>query len=310
MVLVCVTECRQTRGAQTAAAGHEPAAGRAGASSSSMSAACAASASTKPAAASSSAAIPPMRRAGCAISSPAAPAPPSRRWRSRKPPPSASAWCAFRVRDSRTRWGSCSSSGTLSFTWRLALTPDFVVDYLAAHEVAHLAEMNHGPRFWKLCQQLTGGDSPSRAPGCGPMGRRYWRSGSELTCFTAGIDCKCRIETPARRPHIAAHETRPPQRSVAFTHPPRLRRRRRTLAGGEAARSQCRWRFRLRRAHHRHLLPPVLFVAAGQARQCRILCRPAASAASRLSRLQALPARHAESGTAAGRARLQIAAAR
>lgn len=68
------------------------------------------------------------------------------------------------VRDSRTRWGSCSSSGTLSFTWRLALTPDFVVDYLAAHEVAHLAEMNHGPRFWKLCQQLTGSDlAQSRA---------------------------------------------------------------------------------------------------------------------------------------------------
>lgn len=68
------------------------------------------------------------------------------------------------VRDSRTRWGSCSSSGTLSFTWRLALTPDFVVDYLAAHEVAHLAEMNHGPRFWKLCQQLTGADlAQSRA---------------------------------------------------------------------------------------------------------------------------------------------------
>lgn len=62
------------------------------------------------------------------------------------------------VRDSRTRWGSCSSGGNLSFTWRLALTPDFVVDYLAAHEVAHLAEMNHGPRFWKLCQQLTAGD--------------------------------------------------------------------------------------------------------------------------------------------------------
>lgn len=62
------------------------------------------------------------------------------------------------VRDSRTRWGSCSSGGGLSFTWRLALTPDFVVDYLAAHEVAHLAEMNHGPRFWALCRQLTAAD--------------------------------------------------------------------------------------------------------------------------------------------------------
>lgn len=54
------------------------------------------------------------------------------------------------VRDQTTRWGSCSSNGTLSFSWRLVLAPDFVLDYVAAHEVAHLAEMNHGPRFWKL----------------------------------------------------------------------------------------------------------------------------------------------------------------
>lgn len=59
------------------------------------------------------------------------------------------------VRDSRTRWGSCSSSGTLSFSWRLVLTPPFIIDYLAAHEVAHLAEMNHGDGFWSLCAQLT-----------------------------------------------------------------------------------------------------------------------------------------------------------
>ncbi|MGE0660168.1 MAG: M48 family metallopeptidase [Reyranellaceae bacterium] len=58
------------------------------------------------------------------------------------------------IRDSRTRWGSCSSGGGLSFTWRLALTPPSVVDYLAAHEVAHLEEMNHGPRFWRLCASL------------------------------------------------------------------------------------------------------------------------------------------------------------
>jgi hypothetical protein len=54
------------------------------------------------------------------------------------------------VRDQSTRWGSCSTSGALSFSWRLVLAPPFVLDYLAAHEVAHLAEMNHGPRFWKL----------------------------------------------------------------------------------------------------------------------------------------------------------------
>jgi len=54
------------------------------------------------------------------------------------------------VRDQTTRWGSCSTSGALSFSWRLVLAPPFVLDYLAAHEVAHLAHMNHGPRFWSL----------------------------------------------------------------------------------------------------------------------------------------------------------------
>jgi predicted metal-dependent hydrolase len=54
------------------------------------------------------------------------------------------------VRDQTTRWGSCSTSGALSFSWRLVLAPPFVLDYLAAHEVAHLGNMNHGPRFWAL----------------------------------------------------------------------------------------------------------------------------------------------------------------
>jgi predicted metal-dependent hydrolase len=55
-----------------------------------------------------------------------------------------------RVRDQKSRWGSCTSEGSLSFSWRLILAPPFVLDYVAAHEVAHLAEMNHGPRFWRL----------------------------------------------------------------------------------------------------------------------------------------------------------------
>jgi predicted metal-dependent hydrolase len=54
------------------------------------------------------------------------------------------------VRDQATRWGSCSTTGTLSFSWRLIFAPGFVVDYVAAHEVAHMREMNHGPRFWRL----------------------------------------------------------------------------------------------------------------------------------------------------------------
>jgi hypothetical protein len=54
------------------------------------------------------------------------------------------------VRDQTSRWGSCSASGTLSFSWRLVLAPPFVLDYLAAHEVAHLRHMNHSPAFWRL----------------------------------------------------------------------------------------------------------------------------------------------------------------
>jgi predicted metal-dependent hydrolase len=52
------------------------------------------------------------------------------------------------LRDTRSRWGSCSSQGRLMYSWRLVLAPPQVLDYVAAHEVAHLAEMNHSPRFW------------------------------------------------------------------------------------------------------------------------------------------------------------------
>ena len=58
------------------------------------------------------------------------------------------------IRDQKTRWGSCSSSGKLSFSWRLAMAPAYVLEYLAAHETAHLRHMNHGPKFWKLVEAL------------------------------------------------------------------------------------------------------------------------------------------------------------
>jgi len=58
------------------------------------------------------------------------------------------------VRDTTTRWGSCARTGSLSFSWRLIFAPEEVVDYVVAHEVAHLAEMNHGPRFWRLVERL------------------------------------------------------------------------------------------------------------------------------------------------------------
>lgn len=60
------------------------------------------------------------------------------------------------VRDTATRWGSCSSGRILSFSWRLIMAPPFVLDYVVAHEVAHLREMNHGPRFWRLLESMDG----------------------------------------------------------------------------------------------------------------------------------------------------------
>ncbi|KMO32285.1 metal-dependent hydrolase [Methylobacterium variabile] len=58
------------------------------------------------------------------------------------------------VRDTRSRWGSCSAAGHLNFSWRLIMAPPAVLDYLAAHEVAHLAEMNHSDRFWRVVAGL------------------------------------------------------------------------------------------------------------------------------------------------------------
>ena len=60
------------------------------------------------------------------------------------------------VRDTASRWGSCSAQRSLSYSWRLILAPPFVLDYVVAHEVAHMREMNHGPRFWKLVRDLVG----------------------------------------------------------------------------------------------------------------------------------------------------------
>ena len=58
------------------------------------------------------------------------------------------------IRDQSSRWGSCSTAGVLSYSWRLILAPPFVLDYLAAHEVAHLLEMNHSRRFWRLVERI------------------------------------------------------------------------------------------------------------------------------------------------------------
>lgn len=58
------------------------------------------------------------------------------------------------LRDPVSRWGSCSSAGSLNFSWRLIMAPPFVLDYLAAHEVAHLVHLDHSQRFWALAQRL------------------------------------------------------------------------------------------------------------------------------------------------------------
>jgi predicted metal-dependent hydrolase len=61
---------------------------------------------------------------------------------------------AVSLRDTASRWGSCSQSGSLSFSWRLVLAPPFVLDYLAAHEIAHRVELNHSKRFWRTVERI------------------------------------------------------------------------------------------------------------------------------------------------------------
>ena len=61
---------------------------------------------------------------------------------------------SIRFKDTKSRWGSCTSDGSLAFSWRIMMAPRPVIFYLVAHEVAHLTEMNHGPKFWKLTKEL------------------------------------------------------------------------------------------------------------------------------------------------------------
>jgi predicted metal-dependent hydrolase len=66
------------------------------------------------------------------------------------------------LRDTRSRWGSCSAAGGLMYSWRLVMAPPEVLDYVAAHEVAHLAEMNHSPAFWAIVARLCPGYAAPR----------------------------------------------------------------------------------------------------------------------------------------------------
>jgi predicted metal-dependent hydrolase len=67
------------------------------------------------------------------------------------------------VRDTKSRWGSCSGRGNLAFSWRLIFAPEWVIDYVVAHEVAHLVEMNHGARFWRVVDSLSPNSVAARA---------------------------------------------------------------------------------------------------------------------------------------------------
>lgn len=67
------------------------------------------------------------------------------------------------IKDTRSRWGSCTSDGRLSFSWRLILAPPEILDYVAAHECAHLIEMNHSPAFWAQVSKCCPGWKKDRA---------------------------------------------------------------------------------------------------------------------------------------------------
>lgn len=81
------------------------------------------------------------------------------------------------IRDQRTRWGSCSPRGTLSFNWRLVLAPHAVLDYVVVHELCHLREPNHSARFWRLVDTVR--------PGYREQRRWLVEHGWELQEYTA-----------------------------------------------------------------------------------------------------------------------------
>ncbi|WP_425410165.1 M48 family metallopeptidase [Hyphococcus sp.] len=84
------------------------------------------------------------------------------------------------IRDARTRWGSCSSDGALSFSWRLILAPPHILDYVAAHECAHLIYMNHSPAFWRTVREL----------GVDARGAAAWLTNEGPKLFTYGVATK------------------------------------------------------------------------------------------------------------------------
>jgi hypothetical protein len=84
---------------------------------------------------------------------------------------------AVSLRDTRSRWGSCSAAGALSFSWRLIAAPPAVLDYVAAHETAHRLEMNHSARFWAHVRACVGD----------PAAARRWLRGNGSRLLALGV---------------------------------------------------------------------------------------------------------------------------
>ena len=99
------------------------------------------------------------------------------------------------IRDQSSRWGSCTSAGSLSFSWRLILAPPFVLDYLAAHEVAHLVEMNHSARFWRVGRPRSAAMSSAPRAGSTPTATICTATGSRIS-GASGVEGR---RNPARR---------------------------------------------------------------------------------------------------------------
>ena len=152
------------------------------------------------------------------------------------------------IRDQMSRWGSCTSAGVLSYSWRLILAPPHVLDYLAAHEVAHLVEMNHSRAFWRVVARI-----------CPGLGTRQGLARRQRQCAapvwvdlrpldgwdptTCGIAGACRLRSlpssldPPPSRAFAGTTTPCPTAAIRSPRPSRCRRPRRSPAV-----SSCRTR--------------------------------------------------------------------
>ena len=115
------------------------------------------------------------------------------------------------IRAQKTRWASCSSTGAMSFNWRLLLAPPEILDYVVEHEVAHIEVMDHSPRFWRLLA--------SRSPGWRAHSAWLRRYGSTLDALSIALDLfgACGAARATLSPgcgSIAARRIRPVQATI------------------------------------------------------------------------------------------------